>query len=161
MNRLRNYGDQRPDIKYRDANLAGKKKEVIIDVAVASTLPSSASSQRKAMTDPLFKLKLTEQRKTQENGQRMTSTQRFVPMVMTSMGAFSSNVGNLCRHPGLRTVELPSDLMERLTPPLDHVPNFVKMQLVMRVVKGTALNMVKLVRRICEEHGMVLDFDGD
>lgn len=158
---LRNYGDQRPDIKYRDATLAGKKKEVIVDVAVASTLPTSVNKRRKAMSDSLYKIKLTEQRKIEENSHRMTSTQRFVPMVMSSTGAYSKNVANLCRHPGLQTVELPSDLVERLTPPLNYTTNFVKMQLVMRVVKGTASNIVRLVGRICERHGVLPDFELD
>ena len=104
--------------------------------------------------DPLYKVKLAEQSKKKENNHRMTSTQRFVPLVLTSTGAYSNNVANVCRHPGLRTAELESALVERLTPPLDSISHFVKTQMVMRVVKGTAANMLKLVERLCDDHGV-------
>ena len=67
---------------YKDNNLAGKKKTVVVDVAVAavlnlrkqstshnsysavaSTLPSGANHLRKALEDPLYKAKLTNLRK--------------------------------------------------------------------------------------------------
>ena len=158
---LRNYGQQRPDLMYKDNNLAGKKKTVVVDVAVASTLPSGANHLRKALEDPLYKAKLTMQRKVKENGKRMSSTQRFVPMVLQSTGGYCSNVSNFCRHPGLRTLELPSALRERLASPLDTMSSFLKLQLVMRVVKGTACNMVRLMERLCREYGEPEDHGGD
>ena len=146
---------------YKDNNLAGKKKTVVVDVAVASTLPSGANHLRKALEDPLYKAKLTMQRKVKENGKRMSSTQRFVPMVLQSTGGYCSNVSNFCRHPGLRTLELPSALRERLASPLDTMSSFLKLQLVMRVVKGTACNMVRLMERLCREYGEPEDHGGD
>jgi hypothetical protein len=151
---LRNFGDQRPDLIYKDNNLPGNKRTVVMDAAIASVLPPGANHVLKAIEDPLYKAKLTQQRKIKENAHRMTATQRFVPMVFQSTGGYLSNVANVCRHPGLRTTELSSDLQERLTHPLYDVSSFVKLQLVMRVVKGTANNMVELVDRLCAEHGV-------
>ena len=50
-------------------------------------------------------------------------------------------------HQLLRTLELPSALRERLASPLDTMSSFLKLQLVMHVVKGTACNMVRLMER--------------
>ena len=153
--KLRGYGDKRPDLMYRDANMAGKRKTVIIDAAVASTLPAGANHLRKAAEDPLYKAKLTEQRKIKENEHRMTASQRFVPLVFQSTGGFTRTAGNLMRHPGLRRYELPADLRQRLPYHLSTGQDFIRMQMVMRVVKGTAQNMVKLANRICVEAGEI------
>ena len=96
-----------------------------------------------------------------EHGKRTSSTQRFVPMALQSTGGYCSNVSNFCRHPGLRTLELPSALRERLASPLDTMGSFLKLQLVMRVVKGTACNMVRLMERLCREYGEPEDHGGD
>ena len=104
----------------------------VVDVAIASTLPPGANHLRKAIEDPLYKAKLTMQRKVK-----------------------------LCRHPGLRTLELPSALRERLASPLDTACSFLKLQLVMRVVKGTACNVVRLMERLCHEYGEPEDHGGD
>ena len=39
--------------------------------------------------------------------------------------------------------------------------SFLKLQLVMRVVKGTACNMVRLMERLCREYGEPEDHGGD
>ena len=98
------------------------------------------------------------QRKVKKNGKRMSSTQRFVPMVLQSTGGYCSNVSQICRQ---WTLELPSALRERLASPLDTMSSFLKLQLVMRVVKGTACNMVRLMMRLCREYGEPEDHGGD
>jgi len=91
----------------------------------------------------------------------MSSTQRFVPMVLQSMGGYCSNVSNLCRHPELWTLELPSALRERWASPLDTAGSFLELQLVVRVVKETACNVVRLMERLYREYGEPEDHGGD
>ena len=98
-------------------------------VSFNSTLPPGANHLRKALEDPLYKAKLTMQRKVKKNGKRMSSTQRFVPMVLQSTGGYCSNVSQICRQ---WTLELPSALRERLASPLDTMSSFLKVQVVMR-----------------------------
>ena len=149
--KLRGYGTQRPDLKYKDPNLAGAKKWVIMDATITAVLPPGAAHAKAATKDPLYKAKQAMIRKVKENKHRMTASQRFVPMAFQATGGYTKGVAGFCKHPGLGLTELPADLLERLSHPLDTINGFMRMKLVMAVVKGTANNLIKLGRAIARQ----------
>jgi len=150
---LRNYNNQRPDLKFFDSSLRGRKKTVIMDVSVTAAMPTSGRAIAKALVDPLYKGQVARARKIKENDHRMESTQRFKPMIFQSTGGMCKEVVNFIRHPGLRMQELPCDIAERSTAPMHTIAGWLRHRLVMKIVKGTALNMMGLAERLCVKHG--------
>jgi hypothetical protein len=153
---LRGYGERdRPDLMFRNPDIPGQRKTVIVDVAVSRVLPNpTAAEVRKAIEKPLHKALQTEKRKINENAKRMGPKQQFVPFVFQSTGGYTRKVAGLMRMPGLdERAELPTTVRERLYHPFESNTGLFRLRMVMAVVKGTANNMLKLVDEICNANG--------